>query len=44
LRKWKKSLLQRNPAQMTWHIVTAVDSAKIQGYGVGKCLEFAAIA
>jgi hypothetical protein len=21
LRKWKKSLLQRNPAQMTWHIV-----------------------
>jgi hypothetical protein len=20
LRKWKKSLLQRNPAQMTWHI------------------------
>jgi hypothetical protein len=19
LRKWKKSLLQRNPAQMTWH-------------------------
>jgi hypothetical protein len=22
LRKWKKSLLQRNPAQMTWHIIT----------------------
>jgi hypothetical protein len=22
LRKWKKSLLQRNPAQMTWAIVT----------------------
>jgi hypothetical protein len=22
LRKWKKSLLQRNPAQMTWHIVS----------------------
>jgi hypothetical protein len=21
LRKWKKSLLQRNPAQMTWHNV-----------------------
>jgi hypothetical protein len=21
LRKWKKSLLQRNPAQMTWHII-----------------------
>jgi hypothetical protein len=21
LRKWKKSLLQRNPAQMTWAIV-----------------------
>jgi hypothetical protein len=24
LRKWKKSLLQRNPAQMTWHIDTLV--------------------
>jgi hypothetical protein len=22
LRKWKKSLLQRNPAQMTWHIIS----------------------
>jgi hypothetical protein len=27
LRKWKKSLLQRNPAQMTWHIVKDVSSA-----------------
>jgi hypothetical protein len=26
LRKWKNPLLQRNPAQMTWHIVA------LQGY------------
>jgi hypothetical protein len=24
LRKWKKSLLQRNPAQMTWAIVSTL--------------------
>jgi hypothetical protein len=26
LRKWKKSLLQRNPAQMTRHIVVEITS------------------
>jgi hypothetical protein len=30
LRKWKKSLLQRNPAQMTWHnIMITKNAAKL---------------
>jgi hypothetical protein len=36
LRKWKKSLLQRNPAQMTWAIfmlVTTFPSKKPQNSG-----------
>jgi hypothetical protein len=32
LRKWKISLLQRNPAQMTWHIVSSArDSLSMLG-------------
>jgi hypothetical protein len=30
LRKWKKSLLQRNPAQMTWHIILYFELAILE--------------
>jgi hypothetical protein len=35
LRKWKKSLLQRNPAQMTWHMTWA--NVTLAKHGLACC-------
>jgi hypothetical protein len=34
LRKWKKSLLQRNPAQMTWAIDSSEAGRKLKKYHI----------
>jgi hypothetical protein len=38
LRKWKKSLLQRNPAQMTWHNDSLVLWGTIFGHSILKMI------
>jgi hypothetical protein len=48
LRKWKKSLLQRNPAQMTWHNVFPIlacrpTKAVQQRYFSASSLKFATL-